>query len=101
MDVTGWLVVAAIAGATIAVVALAPRLKREHLRKQFDGRAGGSLGGVGSGFDSVWRPSAEEAHAQWEASVEIPAPAPLPGDKGRLEDGRLVIRVDDDRQPSE
>lgn len=100
MDLIGWLVIAGTTAATIVLVALAPRLKREQLRKQLDGTAGGSLGGVGSGFDSVWRPSAEDAHADWEASVEMPAPAPLPGDKGRVEDGRLVIRVDDDGRPS-
>ena len=95
MDVFGWVVVAMVAAITVALVALAPRLKRDQLRKQLDGTAGGSLAGVGGGFDAVWRPSAEEAHAAWEAQVELPAPAPTPGDKGRIEDGRLVIRVDD------
>jgi hypothetical protein len=89
------MVVVAVVVATVALVALAPRLKRDHLRKQLDGSAGGSLAGVGSGFDAVWRPSAEDAHADWEAAVELPAPAPTPGDKGRIEDGRLIIRVDD------
>ncbi|KRB37750.1 hypothetical protein [Microbacterium sp. Root180] len=96
MDAIGWVVLVAVAVTTIVLVALAPRLKREQLRKQLDGTTGGSLAGVGSGFDSVWRPSAEDAHADWEASVEMPAPAPIPGDKGRIQDGRLVIRVDDD-----
>ncbi|WP_214466924.1 hypothetical protein [Microbacterium flavescens] len=95
MDPIGWMVVVAVVVATVALVALAPRLKRDHLRKQLDGSAGGSLAGVGSGFDAVWRPSAEDAHADWEAAVELPAPAPTPGDKGRIEDGRLIIRVDD------
>jgi hypothetical protein len=40
----------------------------------------------------VWRPSAEDAHAQWEAQVEMPAPAPSPGDKG-LDEGRIVIEL--------
>jgi hypothetical protein len=95
VDAFGWVVVSAIAAATVVLVALAPRFKRDQLRKQLEGTAGGSMAGVGSGFDAVWRPSAEEAHAGWEASVEMPAPAPTPGDKGRLEDGRLVIQVDD------
>ena len=95
MDPIGWMVVVAVVVATVALVALAPRLKRDQLRKQLDGSAGGSLAGVGSGFDAVWRPSAEDAHADWEAAVELPAPAPTPGDKGRIEDGRLIIRVDD------
>lgn len=96
MDPIGWMVLAAVMAVTAAMIALAPRLKRDHLRRQLDGTAGGSLGGVGAGFDSVWRPSAEDAHAQWEAQVEMPAPAPTPGDKGRIEGGRLVIRIDED-----
>ena len=95
MDAIGWLVLAAVAVTTVALIALAPRFKRDQLQKQLDGTAGGSLAGVGSGFDAVWRPTAEDAHADWEASVEMPAPAPIPGDKGRIEDGRLVIRLDD------
>ncbi|MCW3494612.1 hypothetical protein [Microbacterium sp. SSM24] len=95
MDAIGWLVLVAVSVTTVVLIALAPRLKREQLRKQLDGTAGGSLAGVGSGFDAVWRPSAEDAHADWEAAVEMPAPAPTPGDKGRIENGRLVIRVDD------
>lgn len=100
MDAVGWMVLAGVALATVVLIALAPRFKREHLRKQLDGTAGGSLAGVGSGFDSVWRPSAEEAHAEWEAQVEMPAPAPIPGDKGRVEDGRLVIEVAEDPEPA-
>lgn len=96
MDLIGWLVLAAIALATIVIVSIAPRLKRLRLQKQLDGTAAGSLSGLGSGFDAVWRPSAEDAHADWEAQVEMPAPAPSPGDKGRVEDGRLVIHVDDE-----
>lgn len=95
MDAIGWLVLVAVSVTTVVLIALAPRLKREQLRKQLDGTAGGSLAGVGSGFDAVWRPSAEDARADWEAAVEMPAPAPTPGDKGRIENGRLVIRVDD------
>ncbi len=95
VDAIGWVVLAGIGVVTVALIALAPRFKREQLRRQLDGTAGGSLAGVGSGFDAVWRPSAEDAHAEWEAAVELPAPAPAPGDKGRLEDGRLVIEVDE------
>ena len=76
-------------------IAIAPRLKRDNLRRQLEG-GGGSFAGVGAGFDSVWRPSAEEARADWEAQVEMPAPAPSPGDKGRMEDGRIVIAIADE-----
>jgi len=95
MDAIGGLVVAAVIAITVAVVSFAPRIRRNQLRRQLEGTAGGSLAGVGSGLDAVWRPSAEEAHADWEAQVEMPAPAPAPGDLGRVEDGRLVIRIDE------
>ena len=93
MDALAW-IIAAVAGATaLVLVTLAPRLLRRQLDRRLEG-AGGSLSGVGGGFDSVWRPSAEEAHAEWEAQIEMPAPAPTPGDKGHLDDGRITIDLD-------
>ena len=94
MDAIGWAVMGVVCTTTLVLIALAPRLKRDHLRKQLEGEAGGSLSGVGAGFDAVWRPSAEDAHAQWEAQLETPAPAPTPGDKGTVDEGRMVIEVD-------
>ncbi len=91
MDVLAWLLLAVALGATGVLVACAPALKRDQRRRQLEGR--GTSGGIGSGMDAVWRPSAEDAHADWEAQIELPAPAPTPGDGGRLEDGRLVIVV--------
>lgn len=96
MDAIGWLVTAAALGVTVVAVALAPGLKRDNLRRQVEG-GGGSFAGVGMGLDAVWRPSAEEARADWEAQVEMPAPAPTPGDKGRMQEGRIVIDIDDAR----
>jgi hypothetical protein len=93
VDAIGWIITAVAAGIAVAAVALAPRLRRDNLRRQAEG-GGGSFAGVGAGLDAVWRPSADEARAGWEAQVEMPAPAPTPGDKGRMEDGRIVIEVD-------
>ncbi|MET0735912.1 MAG: hypothetical protein ABWY55_09770 [Microbacterium sp.] len=93
MDAPAWIVMSVALAAVGIAAALAPRLKRDNLRRQLEG--GGSFSGVGAGFDAVWRPSAEEAHAQWQAQVEVPAPAPTPGDKGRVRDGRIVIDLDD------
>ena len=82
MDAIGWLITGAARRVSLAVaVALAPRLKRDNLRRQLEG-GGGSFAGVGVGFDAVWRPSAEEARADWEAQVEMPAPAPVTGRQG-------------------
>ncbi|MET0780016.1 MAG: hypothetical protein ABWZ16_00680 [Microbacterium sp.] len=92
MDAFAWLIVAVVVLLTVVGLALAPRLQRDNLRRQLEG-GGGSLSGIGAGFDIVWRPSADEAKAQWEAQVEMPAPAPTPGDKGELRDGRIVIDV--------
>jgi len=90
VDVFAWLLAAVIMLFAIVGLAFAPRLKRGNLRRQLEG-GGGSLSGLGAGFDVVWRPSADEAKAQWEAQVEMPAPAPTPGDKDRLREGRIVI----------
>lgn len=91
MDIVAWIVLAAAVVAACVGILLAPRLARENLRRQREG-GGGAFGGVGAGMDAVWRPSAEEAHARWEAQVELPAPAPSPGDRG-LDDGPFVIDV--------
>jgi hypothetical protein len=92
VDAIGWVIMAGAVVLAVAAVALAPRLKRDNLRRQLEG-GGGSFAGVGSGMDAVWRPSADEARADWEAQVEMPAPAPSPGDKGRMQDGRIVLDV--------
>ncbi len=75
--------------ATAGVLALTPLIRRDTRRRWAKGIGGG---GLGSAFDAVWRPSAEDAHADWEAQVEMPAPAPSPGDEA-LEDGRIVIEL--------
>lgn len=94
MDAGAWIVIGVAVLATAVFVVLAPLLKRGQLRRQLAGRV--PSGGLGSGLDAVWRPSAEDAHADWEASVELPAPAPMPGDKGRMKDGRIVIDLLDE-----
>lgn len=81
--------VAIIIAATAGVLALAPHIHRDTRRRWAKGTGGG---GLGSALDAVWRPSAEDAHAQWEAQVEMPAPAPIPGDKG-LDGGRVIIEL--------
>ncbi|WEG10391.1 hypothetical protein PU630_07535 [Microbacterium horticulturae] len=95
MDATGWLVIAGAAAASLVVILCAPALHRATRRRQ-DRRTASSFGGLGSGLDVVWRPTAEEAHTDWETQVELPAPAPIPGDKGRIHDGRIVIRTQRD-----
>lgn len=78
---------AVVLAATAVMLALTPLIRRDTRRRWARGISGG---GLGSALDAVWRPSAEDAHAQWEAQIEMPAPAPSPGDKG-LDEGRIVI----------
>lgn len=85
---------AVLIGAVLAGAAMAwaiPAMLRHTRRRQAHG-AGGSLAGIAGGMDAVWRPSADEANADWAAAVEMPAPAPVAGDKG-LDDGRITIEV--------
>jgi hypothetical protein len=91
MDWSPWFVAAALVVAAVGVGFAMPAMLRDTRRRQAAG-AGGSLAGIAGGMDAVWRPSAEEAHADWESAVEMPAPAPLAGDKG-LDDGRITIDV--------
>jgi hypothetical protein len=93
MDAGTWIALAVGVSAAVAIPLAIPGMIRDARRRQ--ARGGGSLSGLGSGLDSVWRPSAEDAHAQWEAQIEVPAPAPTPGDQGRMNDGRITIDVTD------
>jgi len=53
-----------------------------------------SSGGV-VGFDEVWRPTAADAHAVWQAEQITPAPAPTPGDgPGVIHGDRIIIETD-------
>ena len=85
-----WSILVVAVAATIALAALAPRLKRSQRRRQLAG-GGTSLSGLGLGLDAVWRPTAEEAHAHWDTQAELPAPAADPSDKGRIRNGRIVL----------
>lgn len=94
MDSMAWTLAGVALAATAVLVMMAPRLAQSHRRRQFEGRA--TSGGLGAGLDAVWRPSAEDAHAEWNARIELPAPAPAAGDEGLLADGRIVIDLSDD-----
>lgn len=64
-----------------------------HRRRRRGEHVGFSSGGL-MGMDEVWRPTAAEAQAVWEAEQITPAPAPTPGDgPGVITDGRIVIET--------
>jgi hypothetical protein len=92
MDMSGWVALGVAAAQGVVGAAAMPAFLRDARRRQRRG-AGGSLNGIAGGMDAIWRPGAEEAHAQWEAQLELPAPAPTPGDPVDLDGGRLVIRL--------
>lgn len=81
MDAWAWGAGAALIALTGVMIAIAPRWHTQHLSRQMQGRGGGALSGIGSGFDAVWRPSADEARNEWEAQIEIPRPLPAPQTK--------------------
>ncbi|GAA1694184.1 hypothetical protein GCM10009808_09090 [Microbacterium sediminicola] len=89
MGVDVLIAIAAVLAATAIVLAFVPLIRRDTRRRWANGMGGG---GMGAALDAVWRPSAQDAHAEWNAQSEMPAPAPSPGDKG-LDEGVVVIHV--------
>lgn len=89
MDAGSMIAGAIIVVATATLLAFAPLIHRDTRRRWEKGISGG---GMGSALDAVWRPSAEDALAEWEAQVEMPALAPSPGDRA-LDEGRIVIEL--------
>jgi hypothetical protein len=86
--VWGFLTLIAILPAGLAWIAYDARR-----RSRRDGATAWSSGGL-LGMDDVWRPTAAEAHAVWEAEQITPAPAPVPGDgPGVIAGGRIVIET--------
>lgn len=86
-------VTVALAAASIAFVAAIPTMMRQNFERASKGA--GLSGGVLNGMNTVWSPTAYDAAVAWEAQTVVPAPAPIPGDKGRygsLEEG--VIRIE-------
>jgi hypothetical protein len=64
-----------------------------HARRRRGEHFAHSSGGL-LGVDDIWRPTAAEAHAIWEAEQITPAPSPTPGDgPGVIEGNRIVIET--------
>lgn len=53
--------------------------------------------GVIGVVDEVFHPEAHEAHIVWEAQKEVPAPAPLAGDK-LFPSGRITLDLHEEEQ---
>jgi len=87
---------ALVVGGPIAIAAIAMWSTRDRRRAGAAKRTGGGgvgMGGVG-GFgviDEIFHPNAKDAREIWEAQTELPAPAPIPGDRPDLDAGRITI----------
>ncbi len=44
---------------------------------------------------ALYSPAAGDARADWQARQELPAPIPTPDGPGSIEDGRIVIEIDE------
>jgi hypothetical protein len=91
MDAAAWVLGAAAVGGTLLAVAWAPWLHRS-IRRVHE-RGGSGMAGVAGGLDAVWRPSVDEVARNLAIQQVVPAPAPSPGDPGRMQDGRIIIDV--------
>lgn len=60
------------------------------MRGQRSRRNSSPQAGVIGVTDDLFHPEAYQAKLLWQAQLELPAPAPLPGEKA-LADGRIVI----------
>ncbi|SBS74975.1 hypothetical protein [uncultured Microbacterium sp.] len=89
MDGVGGLMAgAAVVALLVYAVWYAADTRRRRRRGEVVAR---STGGV-IGFDEVWRPTAAEAQAVWEAEQITPAPSPVPADgPGVITGNRIVI----------
>ncbi len=64
----------------------------DTMRRRRRGEAIARPSGGSLGFDEVWRPSAAEAQAVWQAEQITPAPAPVPDEgPGVIAGNRIVI----------
>lgn len=60
-------------------------------------RSSGSFGGLMGSVDEVFAPSRHEAILEFDRQSALPAPAPVPGDRGILDGRRIAIRLDGER----
>lgn len=73
-----------LAAALIALPWLFPAHRKRHARSVMSGAI--------DPFEEIWHPNGHETKHIWQAQAELPAPAPLPGDK-TFKDGRITINL--------
>lgn len=76
-----WWVVG-IVGAFIALIVVAVKLGWIDLSNKAQRGSGTMSGAIGGSFDEIFAPARHEAQQEMDRQSLLPAPAPLPGDRG-------------------
>ncbi|MDN4613743.1 hypothetical protein P5G50_04685 [Leifsonia sp. F6_8S_P_1B] len=89
-----WWVVGAVV-VIVALIVVAVRLGWIDLSNKARRGSGTMSGAIGGSFDEVFAPTRHEAQQELDRQTLLPAPAPLPGDRGDggWEGGRITIDV--------
>ena len=87
-----WWVVAIIA-AFVALIVVAVKLGWIDLSNKAHRGSGTMSGAIGGSFDEVFAPARHEAQQEMDRQSLLPAPAPLPGDRGDggWEGGKITL----------
>ena len=87
-----WWVVGIIV-AFIAVIVVAAKLGWIDLSNKARRGSGTMSGAIGGSFDEVFAPTRHEAQQELDRQTLLPAPAPLPGDRGDdgWEGGKITL----------
>lgn len=91
----GWWVFVAIAVVVVAALVAAQRLGWIDLSDKSRGKGSGSSSSIVGIGDEVFAPTRHEAQIERDRQSMLPAPAPVPGDRGEqsIFDGKVVIHV--------
>lgn len=98
MGADSWILVACLLGvpSLIGLVAWLSAKRGPETGASMRRQGSAALGG---GLDEVFHPNAHDARQIWEAEVELPAPAHLPGDPGPdIEGGRITIMLPEEAE---
>ncbi|WP_374008686.1 hypothetical protein [Leifsonia sp. LS-T14] len=87
-----WWVVGIVA-AFVAVIAVAVKLGWIDLSNKANRGSGTMSGAIGGSLDEVFAPARHEAQQEMDRQSLLPAPAPLPGDRGDggWEGGKITL----------
>jgi hypothetical protein len=87
-----WWVVGIVV-AFVAVIVVAAKLGWIDLSNKSQRGSGTMSGAVGGSFDEIFAPTRHEAQQELDRQTLLPAPAPLPGDRGDggWEGGKITL----------